>query len=294
MILALGAAIAGALAYGIGSVLQAFAARRATGTAVVRHPAYLLGMACDTVAFAASLVAVHGLPLFAVQSVLAASLGVTVVLARVVLGTPIRRRDSAALVAVVGALVVLALASGTQAAMAPPTWFAGVLVLASAAAAVLLAVHYRRGNTRRLAMVAGASFAGSAIGARALDLSGGWLAALGHPVSWTILGFGIIGSLAYARSLERGSAGPATATVWVVEVVLSGLVGTTALGDHVNSGWGLPALLALGVAVLGCVLLAQAQLEEPATQDQPERPVLAEAPATFGQPDRALPADALL
>lgn len=262
MILALASAVLGALAYGTGSVLQAVAARRATGTAVVRQPTYVAGTLCDLVAFAASLVAVRGLPLFAVQSVLAASLGVTVVLARAVLGTPVRRRDAAALAAVVAALGVLALASGPQAATAPPSWFAGAMLLGVLIVAVVLVAQYRDGGSARMAALAGACFGGSAIGARALRLDDGWLAVLGHPVAWTILAFGVVGSLAYARSLERGSAGTATATLWVVEVVLSGVVGIAVLGDHVLPGWDLPALVAVAVAVLGCARLAQAQPDE--------------------------------
>lgn len=263
MILALGAAILGAFAYGIGSVLQAVAARRATGTAVISHPFYLLGIGCDMLAFAASLVAVHRLPLFAVQSVLAGSLGVTVVLAHLVLGTPIRRRVGVAVFVVIAALVVLALAASAQASLPAPGWFATAMVLATGGAAVLLVTQYRRGDPTRLALLAGTSFAGSAIGARALDLSNGALGALTHPIPWVILALGVIGSLAYARSLERGTAGPATAIVWVIEVLLSGLVGILVLGDHVQPGWALPALGACAVAVLGCVLLAQAQPAEP-------------------------------
>ncbi len=264
MVIALAAAVLGALAYGVGSVLQAFAARRAAGVWVLGHPAYLLGFGCDLAAFAASVVAVRNLPLFAVQSVLAASLGVTVVLARFVLGTPLRRRDGAAMVAVIAALAVLALASGRQSAQLPPSWFTGAELAAIALAGVLVLALYRRGNAIALAVLAGTSFAGCAIGTRALDLTAGWLATLGHPTAWTILAFGVVGSLAYARSLERGSPGSATAIVWVVEVALAGLVGITALGDRVLPGWGLPALAATAVAGLGCVLLARAA-------PQPER-----------------------
>lgn len=265
MMLALGSAIAGALGYGVGSVLQAAAARRATGTAVPRHPLYLLGVGFDLVAFAASFVAARQLPLFAVQSVLAGSLAVTVVLARVFLGHPLRRVHAAAVTALVAALAVLASAAGTQSALPPPSWFPEATLLAMAGAGGLLAWAYRRGGATHLALIAGVCFAGSAIGVRAVTLDGHWLALLGQPIAWSVAGFGLIGSFAYARSLERGSAGSATAILWVTEVTLAGLVGIAALGDHVLPGWGLPALCALGVALVGCVILAGAQ---PAIEEQ--------------------------
>lgn len=259
MTLALGAAVLGALAYGVGSVLQAFAALRATGPAVVGHPAYLLGVGCDLVAFAGSVAAVRDLPLFTVQSVLAGSLGVTVVLARVFLGTRIRRRDVVALLGIVAALVVLALAAGAQSALPAPAWFPTAALLATAGAAAVLASQYRHGPHGRLAALAGASFAGSAVGARAVDLHAGWLGLLSQPTAWTIVALGLIGSLGYARSLERGSAGSSTAVLWVFEVVVASLVGIVALGDRAQPGWELPALGATTVAILGCVVLAGSQ-----------------------------------
>lgn len=86
MTLGLFAAVAGMMAYGIATVLQAAGAKRAHGVAVLGQPLYLLGTGLDAAAWLASVVALQQLPLFAVQAVLAGSLGVTVVLARVFLG----------------------------------------------------------------------------------------------------------------------------------------------------------------------------------------------------------------
>ncbi len=257
MITALIAATIGALGYGIGSVLQARAATDASGLAVLRHPTYVVGIGCDLLAWGASLVAVRHLPLFAVQSMLAASLGVTVVFARLLLGSPIRRRDGAAVTGVLVALVVLALASGTQSVQPPPHLFGTAILLAVLAVTLMVSLIYRNGQSSGLALLAGASFAGAAIAARALDVSGSWFVVLQQPESVAIAAFGLIGSIAYARSLERGSAGTATAVVWVAEVALSGLVGVVVLGDTVRSGWTLAALLAFLVALAGCVVLGR-------------------------------------
>ncbi len=257
MIWAVGFAVLGALAYGVGSVLQARAATRSTGPRVLAQPLYVVGIGCDVLAWAASLVAVRHLPLFAVQSVLAGSIGVTVLLAAPVLGTRIRRSDVVAVAGVVAALGVLALGSGLQSALQPPQGFGLGVVVALIVTMVLVWAGYRRAHHRWLAALAGASFAGAAVAARGMDLSGGWIAVLLQPAAWTLIGFGVVGSLAYARSLERGTASGSTAIVWVTEVGIAGLVGIVVLGDTVRSGWQLPVAAAFLAAMAGCALLGR-------------------------------------
>ena len=82
-----------------------------------------------------------------------------------------------------------------------------------------------------------------------------WWTLPGHSLAWVLLGFGVIGSLAYARSLEHRSAGSATAIVWITQVSLASLVGIIVLGDSVRPGWALPALAAATMAMIICLSL---------------------------------------
>lgn len=91
-----------ALCYGIGSVLQADAARRTAASAgldprllarLLRSGRYLVGVGADGAGFLLSLLAVRTLPLFVVQSVVASFLAVTAVLAAVLLRMPLGTRD---------------------------------------------------------------------------------------------------------------------------------------------------------------------------------------------------------
>lgn len=75
-------------------------------------------------------------------------------------------------------------------------------------------------------------------------------------MTWLVVAYGVIGAVMYARSLERGPIGPATAALWVVEVVVPGLLGVAVLGDTVRPGWDLAALLGVALAVGACVVLA--------------------------------------
>jgi hypothetical protein len=254
------AALLGAVGYGVASVLQGVGSSRSSGPAVLGQPMYVAGLACDGLAWLASLVALRDLPLFVVQSVLAGSVGVTVVLAWLFLGARLRPRDAGAVVLMVLALAVLAVAFPAQSASFPAGltgWALGALLLVALATGVL----YRRGGSLPLAALAGAAFAGAAVAARAVDLGGGLGTVAGQPLVWAVLGFGAVGTLAYARSLERGAVGPATAVLWSVEAVLAGVAGVAVLGDAVRPGWAPVAVLAVLLTLLGCAVLATAPAE---------------------------------
>lgn len=250
------AALAGMLGYGIGTVLQAAGAARTHGLAVMRQPVYLVGLGFDGAAWLASLLALQRLPLFAVQALLAGSLCVTVLLARVFLGTKLRRRDGASIVLVALALAAVAGAAGVESSQPPPAWFTPSALVALAVVLLVTLGLYRPGRSVPMAAVAGVAFSGSALCARALHTPGGWRQLITDPVAWAVLGFGVIGAVALSRALERGAVGPAVAVLWVVEVLLPGTVGVLALGDVVRPGWGITAVAAITVAVAGCAVLA--------------------------------------
>lgn len=166
MSLALLADLLGTVGYGAGSVLQAAGANRASGPLVLLQPLYLIGLGCDSLAWIASLVALQQLPLLAVQALLAGSLAITVVLARIFLAARLACRDTLAIAAVAVSLVIVAAAAGVEPASAPPWWFAPALVVSLAVAVAVLLVFYKSGHPTVLALVAGLSFSGAALGAR--------------------------------------------------------------------------------------------------------------------------------
>jgi drug/metabolite transporter (DMT)-like permease len=252
---ALSAGLVGMLGYGVATVLQAVAARRAAGLAVLRHRLYLLGLACDGIAWLASLLALQRLPLFAVQALLAGSLGVTVLLARVFLGVGLRTRDWLAITGVALALVVIAAAAGVQSAQPPPAWFTPTMLASLAVLVVAILVLYRTGPAVLVAVVAALAFSGAALAARATPVTG-WQHLVSEPLAWAVLGFGVIGAVGLSRALERAAVGLVAAVLWVVEVLVPGVVGVLALRDGVRPGWQIAAVVAVLVAVAGCAVLA--------------------------------------
>ncbi|MBE7702062.1 hypothetical protein H9623_17355 [Oerskovia sp. Sa1BUA8] len=264
MFLSLLAAVTAAVGYGVSTVMQAVAARRARGLAVVLQPLVILAFTVDLVSWLFSLVALDHLPLFVVQAVLASSLVVTVLLARVFLSVPMRRIDVAAMAAIVAALVVLGIAGGEQPAPVPPDWFTPVLIGVAGGLAVVALVFYKAGTPVLLAVIGALGYSGAAVAARGAHASGDLWDTVLQPLAIAIVLFGVVGALAYLRSLERGKVGTNAAILSVIEVVVPGAVGIAVLGDTIRSGWDPAVVVAALVALAGCVVLATSPANEAA------------------------------
>ena len=276
MTLALLAAVAAAVAYGVSTVLQAVGARRAGGVAALRQPLVAGALGLDGGAWLLSLLALDVLPLFVVQAVLASSVAVVVVLARLVLGAPARRRDVVAVVVVVAALAVVAAGSGEQPAPRPPGSFTTGMLVATGALVLVTALAYRRAGAPLLALLGGLGYSGAAIAARGAHASGPVLDAVLQPLALVVVVCGAVGVLAYLRALERGSVGGAAALLSVVEVLVPGAVGLAVLGDVVRPGWGVPVALALVAALTMCAVLGSSpagRAAEQAPATTPPEPV---------------------
>lgn len=251
----LAAAVLAAGGYAAGSVLQAVGVRRAGVRGLARSPLYLAGLGGDGLAWLLSLLALRRLPAFAVQSLLASSLALTVLLARVVLGARLRRRDTAAVAVLAGALAVVA-AAGTEQPAAPAGRGVDLALLAGAGAVLLALVLLRRSGSATQAVLAGLGYSVAALGARAVTVPGAWWRVGLEPAAWAVVVAGVAGILGYAAALERGAVGPATALLWSVEVVVPAVAGHALLGDGVRAGWLPAAVVALAVVLACSVVLA--------------------------------------
>ena len=116
MLVALICALVANVTYGLGTILQALGARRATTAAgldlalfarLARERFYLGGLGLDAIGFVASIVALRTLPLFVVQTAIAGSVGVTALAAVVVFGYRLRATDKIAIGALIAGLVLL-------------------------------------------------------------------------------------------------------------------------------------------------------------------------------------------
>jgi hypothetical protein len=275
--IALAMAVFGAFSYGVGSILQAVGAMRSSGTVrTLGHPIYLLGVGCDLLAWAASMVALRELVVYQVQSVLAGSLAITVVLAWLVLGSRLRRRDVAAVGVTIGALTVLAMSAGPQEPVMPSVAVRLGFCVAAASLAFIGWGATKVSSPGVVAALAGTAFGGAALCGRTLpmptespNVPSFVLALVSEPLTAALLTFAASGMLLYTNALQHGQVGPVTAVLWIGEVVAPSAVGMALLGDTVRPGWALPAAAAGLVTIGAAVVLATAPVSATATQPVP-------------------------
>jgi drug/metabolite transporter (DMT)-like permease len=172
----LGALVA-CLGYGVASVLQSVAAKRAaevvglTGLAlIIKQVPYLLGLACDAMGFAGNVLALQRLPLFLVQSIVAGSVGVTAVLASL-RGAHLSWKDWTSLAVMGGGLVLLCLTAVPTAADRISLIDDWVILVSALVPAVVGLIGFRmkgRVSTVVLSCAAGLGFTGVVLASRGI------------------------------------------------------------------------------------------------------------------------------
>jgi drug/metabolite transporter (DMT)-like permease len=221
---------------------------------------YLAGIGLDLLGFLASIAALRTLPLFFVEATIASSIGVTVLLAVVVLDVRLQRREILALAGLGIGLLLLAVSA--KAETAHPLARAGQwALLAGVAAVFLLGIVSARSTSRKaapsLAIGAGLGFAGLGIAARALVVPHPVWRLLEEPLVWAVVGYGVAGMLLFATALQRGSVTTATALTFAMETVIPSVVGLGFLGDSPRSGYAVVAAAGFVLTLAGAIALAR-------------------------------------
>ena len=276
MLLGLIGALGCAVAYGIATVLQAVATRRVATSEgfdprllvrLARSAPYLASLALDGAGFAAAVLALRTLPLFLVQAAVAASVGVTAVVAARWLHVRLGRRETAALYGLGAGLVLLAVSARPEEAAGlgrAGEWavLAGLVPLAALVAVAGLWPAERAAVG--LAVGAGLGFSGTGIAARVIQVPDPWWHVAASPVLWALAGYGVVALYCYAAALQRGRITVVAAVTFAVETVVPALIGLALLGDRARAGFGPVAAAGFVVTVAAAVALARlADVPEP-------------------------------
>ena len=267
MVIGLLCALATALAYGTASVLQSIGVRRAgAGGAGVgalaglrSQPLYFVGLGLDALGFVGMVVALQFLPLFLVQAVVAASVGVTAVISAA-LGTKLGRSGWIALAAAGTGLVLLSVSAAAESGNQLPIGWRWVLLASAVPLAVLAVVGPRwrpAVSAPVLALGAGLGFTAVAIASRSLALPDAIWRLVLDPGFWVILTCGAVAIVLFALALQAGAVTTVSAVTFTTETVIPAAVGLAFLGDAVRDGFRPVAVAGFLLAVGGAVALAR-------------------------------------
>ena len=303
MLVSLVAAIVAALLYGIAAVMQAIAVRAASNKTaedasggvdpglVVRllgQWRFVASMCLDALGFVAQLIALHRLPLFAVQAFVASNLAVTAVVASWVIGVTLSWREWAAVLGVVAGVGLLGSSAGAEGAAQ-----VGARVQARADRGDRRAGRARPGRGQaqralphhRARLTAGFGYGILSIAARVLT---GFspLELARDPAAYAVAAAGIISFMFYATALESGSVTVATAAVVLAETIPPAVIGVIFLGDQTRPGLAVVAWGGFFIAVASAVMLARFgeahQTEDVAMADAAARKQANAGPAAAG------------
>ncbi len=255
-----------AVASGSGSVLESIGVQRSGAFGgdssdmhkVAHQPLYWVGLFVDVLGFLLSTAALHRLPLFLVQSVMAFSVGVTATITAV-LGVRLGRRGWTALaIASLGLITLGFSAQASDAPALPPGW--RWILIGSAVVLCVAGVLVNRTNQRWTAPVlgflSGCGFAGIAIAARTLHLHGSFWSVFVEPQGWAIGANGFAGAFVLVMALQKGNATPVTAVMFTTNTVIPSAIGYLLLSDTFRPGWVIPGWAGFVVAIAAAIAVA--------------------------------------
>ncbi|MEV0391585.1 hypothetical protein [Polymorphospora rubra] len=261
-------------AYGLANLLQSIAATR-TGlhhrvdlgllARLTCQPVYLVGLGFQVLGFGFAFLARRDLPLFLVQSSVAAGLGVTAVLGVLVLRWRLPRAEVALLVLLFVGIAALVLSA--RPAPARPLGFGVVVGLAAALGVIALLgifavrLHGAPGSVA-LGSLAGLAFSAAAVVARPLASVDSWGACVRSPLFYLLIAHSVVGQLLLALAMQRGSTTAAVAAMDAAGALPAALLGLALLNDKIWPGreWlaGFGFLVTL-ISVIGLTRYAEPQ-----------------------------------
>jgi hypothetical protein len=259
-------AIIACVGYGAASVLESVAAKRAaevvglTGLAlIIKQVPYLLGLVADGLGFAGNVLALQRLPLFLVQSVVAASVGVTAVIASV-RGAHLSWKDWISLAVLGAGLIFLSITAVPTAAARIPLIDERVILLLAIVPVIVGLIGFRmkgRASTIVLSCAAGLGFTGVAVASRGIGADDIAWPLLLNPLLWAIIVHGAVGMSFFTVALQRDAVTLVTAITFVFEVLVPSLIGIALFGDAIEPGRMPLAIAGFVLAISGAVSLSR-------------------------------------
>lgn len=271
--------------YGLANFLQAFAACRVDMhkslhpgllLRLASHKTYLLGLGFQVLGFVFAFFARRDLPLFLVQTGVAAGLGVTAILGVLLLKWRHPPAEIALLVVLgIGLAALIVSAERSPSKPLGLTEYVGLVAAVGVIAALgrLAARLHGAPGSVALGALAGLSFGAVAVASRPLANVDSLMEFFGNPLLYILIAHSVVGQLLLGLAMQRGSTTAAVASMDAASAIPAALIGLFLLGDRIAPGreW----MAAFGfVAALGAVLAltryAEPQIHPQQRQQQRE------------------------
>jgi drug/metabolite transporter (DMT)-like permease len=269
------------LAYGVANLLQSVAATRTTThhafdphllVRLASQRTYLLGVGIQLLGFLLAFLARRDLPLFLVQSAVAAGLGVTALLGVLILKWSLPPAEIALLATLLLGLVAMVLAAEPAPSQpVGPAVVAGLAVTVAVIALLGLASVRLKGvpGSVVLGCLAGVAFSAGAIAARPLARVHS-LAELGSdPLFYLLIVHSVLGQFLLGMAMQRGSTTAAVAAMDAAGAIPAAIVGVLWLGDRIMPGREWLALIGFVATLVAVVALTR--YAEPQHKPRPPR-----------------------
>lgn len=204
-----------------------------------KYKAYFLGSVLDILGWVLTLYAVHYLPLFLVEAVIAANVAVTALIERLFYARKMPVRAYLAIAVIIAGLVFIALSSSPGKAGSVSRSVLWVIVgspLLIAGLGFLLARSRKYGTSIGLAVLGGLAFGDTSILGRIFSFSRPLWHTLYNPLVLAIIVSGILGILLFSMALQRTQATVVNATMTASQTLIPAIVGLGLLGDKIRQG----------------------------------------------------------
>lgn len=260
-------AVFAAVCTGVAGILQAVGARRVAGSSrvdprllwrVLHSPFYVAGWVLNGASFTLTLVALHSLPLFVVQAIVASNLAVIAILSTCVLRARLRAVEWCAVGGVIAGLVLLVISANPSQATHLPWPGAWALLGAAIALGMIALLPGRHLNGAAfVGLLAGLTFGITGVSSRVIGDTASMDSLLTNPVTYALALGSILGALLYATALQRGSVTAASAMTIVGQTLGPSIVGMVLLGGQSRPGFATFAVIGFALTIAGAVALAR-------------------------------------
>ena len=260
--------------YGVANLLQSIAAANTAARdnldvrllmRLAQHRTYVLGLVCQVLGFILAFLARRDLPLFLVQSSVAAGLGVTAVLGVLVLKWKLPKAEILLLVLLCAGLAGLVVAAEPHPSRQLGIGgIIGLLITLAAVGGGGVFVAKLRGVPGSVALgsLAGIAFGAAAVASRPLANVHSLDRFVSDPLLYLLVAHSLVGQLLLGLAMQRGSTTAAVAAMDAAAAVPAAIVGLLFLGDEIAHGreWlaGLGFLVTLAT-VIGLTFFAEPQ-----------------------------------